>query len=447
MDAPLRTYLPADEHRRRNGVLPVYLVLYLAASAVLTVSYFISPMLSAWLATAFVSAYVMLNTEDGTFFWIALSYFVYILSTTCFAIISLVLLFKLLARLVLQGRRLSFSYVTAMVAATAVILISTRLGVHSNTISALMTISNVVLYFLLLSNYDSPRYIERVIEAFWVMAFLFIGITLLDIVRNGIDLRERLDFEDNVRDMANSIVVAVYFWICLKIKKQYETSFGRSFRNLVGVLSSGLLLLTLAKGPIFALVFAVALYGILEKKIRKVGYFLIVMLAIIGILQVTGTVNFMRFLQRNYDLNGRTNIWLFYARKVFARGWKGILFGLGPGNVKRVAVGEYLGKYYAHSAVIDFFFSYGIVGMTMFVALVASIARKAFRAKNSIGLGLLSLSLLSYMVSGASTNTQIFILFFFTHLTTTGELERSRLTEQTDAVGAPADRKDEKVLQ
>jgi hypothetical protein len=358
---------------------------------------------------------LLLRRRAGLYYWIGLSYLLYVLNTTLFAISALILIIFLST----EKRYLSKQDIRRLSVLIYVLLIqavSYYFGTNSQFISAALTFSNITIFVLLINNIKNSEDMQYMTDAYYISAFLFAGVTILTIITSGGSLftGSRLQFEDNVRDMANGIVVAVYIWIISIISGKKYGHLPVRIQNIIGAVSTLLLILTLSKGAIIALIFGIVVYAVLAKKTNVSLIIIAILFALlVYFFQTTGLVDFGRFLQRNNDLNGRTRIWMFYAEKVFSRGIKGVLFGLGPGNVTRVAVGEYLGKYYAHSVILDFFFSYGLAGFVSYILLVVFTASSAIRKRNEVGIGLLVMIHASYFVTGASTNTQVFLTIYY----------------------------------
>lgn len=387
-----------------------YIFRYFAIATFIIGLYMVSGYYAAIFAILATTLYLLFSYERGLVFWCACSYFVYLQSTGLFAVGVAICLGISIMRLLAKSTKVS-SKVFGVICLTVFIGIgSYYFGVKPELISMAMTFCNILIYLVLVSVFNKEDDLAKMIESLWVQAYMFIGITMISLAKEGFRFSDRLGFEDNVRSLSNAIAVALFFWIVGILSKEYGCKIKKWVQNFLGILGVVLLLLTLSKGVIFALALAILAYCLLSGKggIKLVLLFLVIV--ILGIwMQSSGVIDFSRLGERNYDLNGRTRIWEFYFEKLRNKGLTGYLFGLGPGNIKRVAVGEYLGKYYVHSTILDFFYSYGVLGISTFVIFILGLVKKAFSYRDYRSVALIVLLLASYFVNGASTNTQIFL--------------------------------------
>ncbi len=407
-------YSKLTEKRGKNITMSFFL--FYLFSALIILSYvFLNNDITSILILSVSILMLILYKRKGIYYWVGISYILYVLNTLLFAI-SVIAVFLFLLNERKSYSRKDILFLLPLVYAFILIAISYRFGYDSQFISAALTFANITIFLLLIMNIKDENDIHYMTDAYFISAFIFTGVTILSLLKNGGGLFDsnRLQFEDNVRDMANGIVVAVFIWIISLINKKKYGNMSRRMQNIIGALSTLLLILTLSKGAIFALGLGFFIYVIAAKKINFSFISIVALiLGVILVLQVSGLMDFSRFLERNNDLNGRTDIWLFYYNKVVSRGLKGFLFGVGPGNINRIAVGEYLGKYYAHSVILDFFFAYGIVGLVSFLTMLLMVLVYAIKQKNNLGIGLFFLICASYFVTGASTNTQIFLVLYY----------------------------------
>ena len=102
--------------------------------------------------------------------------------------------------------------------------------------------------------------------------------------------------------------------------------------------------------------------------------------------------------------NGRTDIWSFFLSKMQDGGFLRLMFGFGPGDSKRITDGSLFDGYYSHSAILDYFFSYGILGFVFICFLLWKTLKGLFVHKNVFGLGLIILTILMFSTHGTSTN-------------------------------------------
>ena len=102
--------------------------------------------------------------------------------------------------------------------------------------------------------------------------------------------------------------------------------------------------------------------------------------------------------------NGRTDIWAYFFSKMQDGGLMRILFGFGPGDSKRITEGSLYSDLYSHSAILDYFFLYGVCGLVFIGYFLWKTSRNLFRQKNVFALGLFVLTVLMFITHGTSSN-------------------------------------------
>lgn len=308
------------------------------------------------------------------------------------------------------------------------VIISYAFGIDSQILTGILLISAINMYIIVHVYLQKEESLGSIIFAFTISAFMLLIIVFGESL-SGVNVfgeTGRLRFSDNVRSLANAIVVPLFFYTYCFIgkKRMYFDSEKKMFSNIIFLILLIALLLTLSKGTIIAYIVGVIIMTFFmdEKKHFNIIFGIGIFLCALIILDDLGIIAVSRIFVNNEGLHGRTDIWTFYYDRVVEMGWKGILFGLGPGNVKRVAIGTYYGKYYAHSVVLDYFFSYGATGFTLLVGFLLLIAKKVLNSKNALAIGLFTTVLLMYSTHGASTNREFYILLgiasFFAQLHT-----------------------------
>lgn len=352
----------------------------------------------------------------GIMLWCSCSYFLYTLNTVAFAIGMGVIVFLLFFK---SLGKISGNEVFILICTIAVMALSYHYGKDPQILSALLTLSNILLYLLLILSFRTEVDFKNIVDAFWMGSIIIAGCTLFSIYKEGSGDANRLGFDGNVRELANVLVFPLYLKITDLLERKHSSSIPLSIENVYTTLFIVLLLLTMSKGAIFALFCAIIAYSILAHKIN--GRFILIVFSVVILFTILinyAGVDFSRLGERNYDLNGRTLIWSFYLEKLVARGDFALLLGFGPGNVNRIAPDEYLGRFYAHSTFLDFLFSYGILGFTQIVTFIFLLYKYTRHAKNYFGQAFLLLVVLTFATHGASTNVQLFIAFYVISLST-----------------------------
>lgn len=81
-----------------------------------------------------------------------------------------------------------------------------------------------------------------------------------------------------------------------------------------------------------------------------------------------------------------------------------VLFGVGPGRISRISnIG-----YYAHSTILDYFFSYGLVGLFLFLCFELIVLKSLFY--NKIVFVIAATFLMTYSTHGSAANIEMFLL-------------------------------------
>lgn len=380
-------------------------------AAVIIVAYhFLIPEITGAIIVSIVAIKSIFRFREGIFFWCSISYFLYTISTMFFAVSVGIILLGLIPK---AFAKFSPKVLAALICVCLSMIFSFSYGYKSQIISMLLTFSNILVFVCLFFSYHEMKDYISLVDSFWYGAIILAGCTLFSIMNGGAGEYERLGFEDSVRSLANGMIFPLFFKSIDWLDGKNRCSLPKWLQSFLFIVFLVLLMLTLAKGAIFSLAIVIFIYALINKKINYKFIIAVSALFICAYLaQAQGSIDFSRFSERNADLNGRTEIWTFYFDHLFRRGTLGFWFGFGPGNVQRIAPYEYLGQYYAHSTVLDFFFSYGFVGFFLFSLLIIYLFTICIKKNNNIGMTMLVLSILTYSITGASTNTQIFIAFY-----------------------------------
>lgn len=399
-----------SQYLARN-VLPIYLL------NVIFILFSYTILDAQTLSFLIISLFVInlsVGVRYGVVFWCGISYFIYTLNPIAYAIGSSIMLVVLAFKAKGRFRIREF---LMLFAASISIAVSFIFGINPQILPALLLISNFFVFLLLTVVFNTAIDFKNIIDAFWVGSMIIAGCTLISISQEGLGDSGRLEFEGSVRELANGLVFPIFVWVTDRLEKKRSSSFPKYIENFCAVLFATLLLMTLAKGAIFSLAMAIVLFALISHRINsKFIIIAIVITALFSVVQIYAGFDFSRFSERNYDLNGRTLIWSFYFDKLSLRGDLGFLLGFGPGNVNRIAPDEYLGHYYAHSTYLDFFFSYGAIGFLLILSLISHIYIRAHKAKDCFGQVFLLLIILTFSVTGASTNTQLFVSLYSVYL-------------------------------
>lgn len=367
---------------------------------------------------AYFSAIIFLvettnNRQVSVFLWISLSNIIYHTDVIIFGVITILLLFVLYSNHFLKNRYLDIKLLGFSFTFISVIFISYFNGINSDAISAFFMISNLLLLLIIVSDKSKVHTLNNYFFSFFISSLIILLISYTEFLLSPAGVLDfgRLVFDENVRHLANIVVIPTFI-LSYSIISQKDIFVNSKKVNLF-LLTIYLitLLLTVSKGALFAYIAGLIVMLISSKNIKKTILFSFFIFSIFILILITfDSIDFGRFLERNYDLNGRFRIWYFYYLKVLEFGNFAYLFGVGPGNVTRIAMGDYMGIYYAHSVIIDYFYTTGFIGFVLFLSLFTTVFIKSVLAKNHFVKGLLVMSFLLYLTHGASTNTSIYIV-------------------------------------
>ncbi|MCF1675847.1 MAG: O-antigen ligase family protein [Staphylococcus equorum] len=276
-------------------------------------------------------------------------------------------------------------------------------------------IFTLLLFFLCWIIYESASVEEldmNEVQKYAMMGIIFVCIALLFSLDSNetVLMYGRLSINDNVRELANAVSISVTLLFCTYFvnEKNKEHNVVKTFLLGVGLL---ILLLTLSKGAIFALIGTLIIL-ILFSKIpiskKLVIFSLFIILGIIMIYYFSSNNLFRTqrlFEEDTSGLSGRTAIWSTYWEAMKSSPLT-FFFGFGPGDIKRL----HLISYYSHSLILDVLFSYGIVGFILFSTMIVQEFIKSIKSRNNLSIAILAFALLLFSTHSTATNTSFYIL-------------------------------------
>ncbi len=229
-----------------------------------------------------------------------------------------------------------------------------------------------------------------------IFVLLYVGATEGFVLKFG-----RLSVDGSIRTVANAAAFPAFVSWSLLLQK--EESINKFVLVLTGIISSTILLLTVSKGAIIAVVVSVLVCGIFSVSRKSVFYLVL----IVGILYfffskyvlTLGDYRFDRLTEEYNGFSGRTDIWQTYLYH-FTSSIETILFGFGPGDTKRFSFAD---EMYAHSLYLDLLLSYGILMTLLFLFVLIKIAIKIIKNKNAISISLFMFTFILYVTHGVIT--------------------------------------------
>ena len=284
-------------------------------------------------------------------------------------------------------------------------LLSYHFGVESQFSTMAVYFSSLLVFVQVL---DSRVSEEDLFSYAVLTAMIIVVILLLCSLRGELTLRYgRLAINGNIRELANVISVPVFLsWSMLIMRKKKKFLY-----IIVGVVSSFVLLLTISKGAIVAIIVSLLLVYLLTSRRSPINTSLILLIVIpilYFVFQYASGLEDFHFERLEEDFNGfsgRTDIWAYYFDSFFENN-QTILFGFGPGDLKRLSIFDM----YAHSLFLDMLFCYGFLMAFVWVVVFVYIARIVFKFKNPLAIGLFVFTILLYSTHGVVTDPMFFVL-------------------------------------
>lgn len=296
-----------------------------------------------------------------------------------------------------------------------IVFLSYAIGYEPELIMFLIQIVAMTIFYCIwktLYNYDVPI----LVFAFLCSAFVVCGYIFMGGLENNL-YAGRLALGDDIKTLSFICAIPLSFYIYsyiagCKIFANEKGWIARILSLFSVVILIGVLFMTLARGVFLAFGIGTILLLLLSKKKSKSIYFLVITIVILFfVIQYAESLNLFR-IERLMDTeqyesgNGRTEIWTHYIDKLFQMGPQYVLFGIGPGNVARISTLEF----YAHSTILDYFFSYGLLGITTFLLVEIIVLRKLYKKKGYIPFVIAVTFILAYATHGGAANIEMFIL-------------------------------------
>lgn len=308
-------------------------------------------------------------------------------------------------------------YVALFLYFCVILLMSTLIGFETVMMSCVTMVYTLLICFAVAfsGSDDKSKFLSFSLFVGGIMVLFIVYAAL----KNGTayamdDTSGRLSFGDNVRTLANAIAFTIYFSIYKIIEAISKRQLlKKSYWLIFAAIGIFILMLTVSRGVIFSV--AAAFLYLYLANIRPLNFkktIPMIALVVVGIYFI-GTIDFDRDYMTNKitTMTGRDVIWGFYFSKLFEGGLPTILFGFGPGSVKRIAVGTQFADAYAHSLFLDYMFCFGILGFIFIALFVSNIGLELWRKRDVYAIGLYIMTILMFIPSG-SANTPLFYYLF-----------------------------------
>lgn len=210
----------------------------------------------------------------------------------------------------------------------------------------------------------------------------------------------------NTKDIATA--VAIPFFVLLWRLMNHPSRFvNKIIEAVLMIICITTIVLTYSRGVIIALFFSSAYILFSSKNKYKVVSIVIMVLALVGFIMIQEVFVDYELLTSNLEGgNGRTNIWNGFYQSMKNDGFVRILFGSGPNGLSQLTVRGT----YAHSAILDYFFSYGLFGLSFIVTVLIITAINLNKRQNKFYISMFILDVMMYVTHGNCSETQFLML-------------------------------------
>ena len=282
------------------------------------------------------------------------------------------------------------SYLTAGGFFALSIIISHVVGIKSSFIATAVLLFKWGCVFYLASQVIENRFFPVIISLFSM------GIAILLYQTFNPITFWSLDPLYNSKDIATSVAIPAYLllWVAINNKMKF---YRQLFFILVALCCIVTMALTYSRGALLSLFVAIGyvlLIGVKNKKI--VSIIIIVVLAVVVVNSMEMMLDYERMTSNLEGGNGRTDIWAGFIQIMRKDGIMRLIFGCGPSGL----TGLTLNGTYAHSAILDYFFSYGLVGFSFVLYYICTVFFRLRRNNYHFFMGLLILDVLMFFTHG-----------------------------------------------
>ena len=318
-----------------------------------------------------------------------------------------------------------------VIAIATMLLLSWAFGVDTQLTTAVLQMMTWMCY-LVATKAHTRKNDMLLLTAFILNGVYMAGIVLQQLLTNSADMSVsgRLTFEGSVRTLSTAMAFPI-FMIASRIISPGEKKLSivkTALYLLILLIMAALLVITYSRGVLIAVILAVGyilLAQLRHMKMRTVMLYIVLL---------TGITIMLTKMEIDTDLmfshidggNGRVSIWAFFFRKMGEHGIVGYLFGLGPGDILRISKGTVFEGYYSHSVLLDYIFSYGLLGGCLLIYMVVRALKAALRSKNTLSVAVLILAVTTYATHGNSASLAFPVLVGLAHSMAETETQKRR---------------------
>lgn len=303
------------------------------------------------------------------------------------------------------------------------IFISIFVGQNSNITTGLfmgiilLTVIAIINYSCVVTRTDIAKIAYAYCCSALSVAIYFVLSTLLNI---NILKYGRLSFFGDIKPIAFTAFIPLLFIVSSKLegKKCFENINNKFFDWLLIAVFSSLIILTAARGMIFAGIVALSIQALLSKnQIRTIWKLIPLVIFVSLFIFMNLNTDYLR-ISRIFDfqnrdefnsLNGRTTAWNEYIELYIKGSFIRKLFGFGPGNGGRLVASGL----YTHSTYLDFLISYGLIGFVLSLVYEIKAIMKLIQSHDIVLLVVFVFSVIAETTHGSSANFALLSLHVF----------------------------------
>lgn len=229
----------------------------------------------------------------------------------------------------------------------------------------------------------------------------------------------RLNFFGDIKPIAFATFIPLLFIVSSKLegKKCFDNVNSKLLDAVLIVIYVAIIILTAARGMIFAGIVALGMQALLSKnQVKAVWRLLPVVLFVAVFIYMTMASSNLRIARiftfqdtELGSLNGRTMVWGEYFELYRGGNILRKIFGFGPGDGGRLISSGL----YTHSTFLDYLISYGAVGFITMLAYELKAIKRVFNSKDLILFVVLIFSIVAEATHGNSANYALLSLQTF----------------------------------
>lgn len=323
--------------------------------------------------------------------------------------------FLLFSLLYIISRRIEIKPFRIYLWCVLLVFVSYTFGYDPNDVILLLQIFSMTIFYTIYTSFNKSD-VPIVIMGYICSAVIVCGLILSSDLTSFTSLG-RLSFGDNIKTLSFACAIPMSFILYSFLgKKNLFSNMANGFYKIIEgvllILFLLIILMTLARGVILSLVAGSVILLILSQKSIKVFLFFIL---------ISGLAVYVYFFLESLDLfrmdrimafdeyasgNGRTEIWEHYLKRIYEMGIHSVFWGTGPGDISRISHMDA----YAHSTILDYYFSYGLVGFLTFLIIEFCILNKLFRYNSNIPFIIVITCVIAYSTHGSAANMTFFII-------------------------------------